>query len=705
MKTDFELPPELSRELLRLANGSDLSLYIIFEAALKILQHEYTAKTFKAHLLDVRKRVLLDYTLDTALELDVDSKIRDLGYDPEGIIHNLIGILRSVVENVDIPIDDLALLPRGPERDTAGRLTHRVFEEQVEKTPHRIAVSYHDESLTYAELNAQANRLARALQRRGVRPEHNVAVLMRRSPNLLTAMLALFKCGGVYLPLDPHQPTARLTQIISDSKSPFVLATEEFRGIVETPVMFIEDLLSETESDHNLGNTIGPANLAYVIYTSGSTGAPKGAMLEHRGMFNHLDAKVVDLQLSETDVVAQTASQCFDVSVWQFLAALMVGARVRIIADEVVKEPSQLLKELTRESVSVLEVVPSQLRAMLQTMEFAPRSDLSSLRLLLVTGEALPPALCRQWFDIFPSTPLVNAYGPTECSDDVTHHFIHSSPTNSESTPIGRPIQNTQVYVLNPDLRPVPIGVTGEIYVGGIGVGRGYVDDARRTAEIYLPDPFSKQAGARLYYTGDLGCYLPDGNIQFNGRRDHQVKIRGFRIELGEIEAALRAHPNVQDAVGLALDGRLVAYAAGAKVTKNDLQKFARARLPEHMVPSVFVILDQLPLNANGKVDRKALPAPILNRADDFVAPSTEIEKTLASIWARNLKVNDVSLSDNFFDLGGDSLLSIQVLNQIRSELTIDLPMKALLESATLAELAEITDRCQNNATAFATQR
>jgi acyl carrier protein len=249
-------------------------------------------------------------------------------------------------------------------------------------------------------------------------------------------------------------------------------------------------------------------------------------------------------------------------------------------------------------------------------------------------------------------------------------------------------------------------------------VGRGYVYDAKRTAEVYLPDPFSREPGARLYYTGDLGCYLPDGSIQFNGRRDHQVKVRGFRIELGEIEAALRAHPDVDDAV-VTFDNssRLIAYAVGTKLTKNDLRQFVRARLPEHMVPSAFVILDRLPLNQNGKVDRKALPAPELTDRrydDDFVAPSTEIEKTLANIWARNLKLIDVSLGDNFFDLGGNSLLSIQVLNQIRSEFSIDLPMKVLLGSATLAALAdevskllpaEITDPCQNNATAFATQR
>lgn len=693
------MPAELSRELLRLANGSDLSLYIIFEAALKILRHEYTATTFRTHLLDVRRQLLLAHIFDAH---PFELKLGTTDFD------RFVHVLKSVVQNVDVAIDDVALLP-GPERDTAGKLTHQIFEEQVEKTPNRIAVSDRDTSLTYAELNAYANRLARTLQHRGVKSEQIVAVLMRRSPNLLITMLALFKCGGVYLPLDPHQPAARLTQIISDSKSTLVLATEEFRDLVEAPVMFIEDLLRETESEQNLSDTVDAANLAYLIYTSGSTGAPKGAMLEHRGMFNHLDAKVVDLKLSETDVVAQTASQCFDVSVWQLLAALLTGGQVRIIADEVVKEPSQLLNELARESVSMLEVVPSQLRALLTTIEFNGIPDLSSLRFLLVTGEALPPGLCRQWLDLFPLIPLVNAYGPTECSDDVTHHFIrHVSATNADSTPIGRPIQNMQVYVLNRELRPAAIGVTGEIYVGGIGVGRGYVYDAKRTAEVYLPDPFSKQPGARLYYTGDLGCYLPDGSIQFNGRRDHQVKIRGFRIELGEIEAALRAHQGVQDAIVVADDSRLIAYAVAADVTKKELRQFVRGRLPEHMVPSEFVILDKFPLNRNGKVDRNALPRPVLDRTtdEDFLPPSTNIEKTLASIWARNLKVTQVSLSDNFFDLGGNSLLSIQVLNQIRSELSIDLPMKVLLESATLGELAaEITDQCQNNATAFATQR
>lgn len=733
----FEFPAELARELLRLANNSDLSLYVIFEAALKVLRHEYTSPSFKTHLLEVRKRVLQARTCDDRpLELKVGttdlsfeftrtgSELRGVivstAYDPKGVANYLIHVLKSVARNVDIAIDDITLFLRGPERDTGGKLTHRVFEEQVEKTPDRIAVSYENESLTYSELNAHANRLARALRCRGVKPEVIVPVLMRRSPNLLITMLALFKCGGVYLPLDTHQPAARLTQIISDSKSPLVLATNEFRDSVKTTILFVEDLVAETGSEQNLSDTCHPTNLAYLIYTSGSTGAPKGAMLEHRGMFNHLDAKIVDLELSETDVVAQTASQCFDVSVWQLLAALLTGGQVRIIADEVVKEPSQLLNELTRKSVSVLEVVPSQLRSILTTIDLNGIPDISALRFLLVTGEALPPALCRQWLELFLATPLINAYGPTECSDDVTHHFIsNDTPLNSDSTPIGNPIQNMQVYVLDRELLLVPIGVSGEIHVGGIGVGRGYVYDAKRTAEVYLPDPFSKQAGARLYYTGDLGCYLPDGSIQFNGRRDHQVKVRGVRIELGEIEAALRAHPEVNDVVVLALDdrSRLVAYVAGTGVMKKHLRQFVRGKLPEHMVPSEFVILDKLPLNRNGKVDRNSLPRPDLidrREDEDFLAPSTALEKTLASIWARNLKLTEVSLGDNFFDLGGNSLLAIQVLNQIRSELNINLPMKVLLESATLAELTEesghllpagITDQCQNNVTAFATQR
>jgi amino acid adenylation domain-containing protein len=653
------------------------------------------------------------------------------------VIDNYISVLESVTRSPTVAIDDLSLITateerrllvefsQGAERDISDKLMHRGFEAQAQKTPAAIAVTCEDESLTYAELNALANRLARGLQRSGVRPETIVAVLARRGVNLLIAMLALFKCGGVYLPLDPQQPLSRLTQLIVDSKSSLILATAEFRDRLAQATgnherVFIEELLSQPESEENLSENCDPTNLSYVIYTSGSTGAPKGAMLEHRGMFNHLDAKVSELGLSSADVVAQTASQCFDVSVWQFLAVLLAGGQVRIIRDDVVREPSQLLEQVVGEGVSVLEVVPSQLRAILQTIELAGSPvGLPTLRFLLVTGEVLPPSLCRQWFDLFSSLPLVNAYGPTECSDDVTHHLIRSSPApDSVETPIGRPVQNLQVYVLGHGLKPVPIGIPGEIYVGGTGVGRGYLHDAKRTAEVYLPDPFSCKPGARLYYTGDLGCYLPDGSIQFAGRCDQQVKLRGFRIELGEIEAVLRAHPAIDDAAVVALgDGRLVAYGAAPRgVTKKDLRQFIRSRLPEHMIPSHLVILNALPLNTNGKIDRHSLPSPELvadQRDDDLLPPTTSVEKALANIWAKNLRVNAVSLHDNFFELGGNSLLSIQVLNLIRAALNIDLPMKVLLESPSLGDLADkvssmvptdIPDQCQNNGIASVTQ-
>src|SRR5205085_385845 len=296
-------------------------------------------------------------------------------------------------------------------------------------------------------------------------------------------------------------------------------------------------------------------NLAYVIYTSGSTGVPKGAMVEHRGMLNHLRAKISDFQLGSADVLAQTAPQSFDISIWQFLAALLVGGSVKVATDEVVRDTFLLLDWLEREDVSVLEVVPSQLRAMLQTIEVAGagRWKLPALRWLFVTGEALPPELSRRWLGRYPQTPLVNAYGPTECSDDVTHYVIREPPPEgSFSTPIGRPILNTQIYILDRHFSPLPVGVAGEVFVGGSGVGRGYFDEPAQTAEVFVPNPFAAEPGARLYRTGDLACHLSDGNIEFLHRIDYQVKVRGFRIETGEIEAALIEHAAVREAVVVA---------------------------------------------------------------------------------------------------------------------------------------------------------
>ena len=584
---------------------------------------------------------------------------------------------------------------------------HEAFEAQVARTPQAIAVTFENRSLTYDQLNRQANRLAGVLVDEGVGPDTVVALLDRRGINLLTAIMAVFKAGGAYLPLDPNYPPARLMQVLDQSNSRLVITTSEFtssvfQALANAPagnaprVLHIERLFERNEGEANLPSRSAPNNLAYVIYTSGSTGVPKGAMVEHKGMLNHLWAKVEDLRLSQTDCVAQTASQCFDISVWQMLAALLVGGRVHIFNDDVAHHPS-LVEASEKESVSILEIVPSLLRAVLDEPERL--KDKQSLRWLLLTGEALPPELIREWFEFCPNIPLMNAYGPTECSDDVTHCAIYERLNETAKvTPIGRAIANTQLYILDSRLQPVPIGVAGQLYVGGVGVGRGYLNKPELTGDVFIPDPFTAIAGARMYRTGDLVRYLPDGNIEFLGRIDYQVKIRGFRIELGEIESAVGKHPQVRESVVVVreeADGEkhLVAYCVADQepVSADELRSFLKERLPHYMIPGVFVMLEALPLTPNGKVDRRALPAPGELRPETeraFVAPRDTLEQELAQIWESVLGIRPIGVTDNFFDLGGHSLIAVRLMAQVQKRFERSIPLANLLQGGTIEHLA-----------------
>jgi acyl-coenzyme A synthetase/AMP-(fatty) acid ligase len=389
------------------------------------------------------------------------------------------------------------------------------------------------------------------------------------------------------------------------------------------------------------------------------------------------------------------------------LVALLVGGRVHIFPDAIAHNPAYLLEQVDRHGISILETVPSLLRAMLEVYEEdgASKPLLKKLRWLIPTGEALSANLCRRWLRLYPHVPLLNAYGPTECSDDVTHHPIYQPPAETESyMPIGRALMNTRLYVLNPLMIPVPIGVNGELYVGGVGVGRGYLHDAQRTAQSFIPDPFSIEPGAMLYKTGDLARYLPDGTLEFLGRIDHQVKIRGFRIELGEIETVLKRHPAVRDVIVVARedvpgDQRLVAYVVLDKerlVAVSDLQNHLVKHLPAYMIPSAFVLLEALPLNSNGKVDRRALPAPDVTRPElreAFVAPRTPIEEMVTGIWSQVLGIEQIGIHDDFFELGGHSLLVMQVTSRLRTILQVDVSLRSFFEAPTIAELSKIIEQ------------
>ncbi|MFL6293189.1 MAG: amino acid adenylation domain-containing protein [Thermoanaerobaculia bacterium] len=591
-----------------------------------------------------------------------------------------------------------------------GQAFQQLFEGLAAQHPDRVAAACDGESLTYAQLDRRANRLAASLIQHGVDAEGLVALLAERGLDFLVAMLGVFKAGGAYLPLDPHHPAGRIRQVLEQSRSRWVLASQALRPLAEEAGTEAGLLDLETLADGELAEApparSGSANLAYVIFTSGSTGVPKGAMVVHGGMINHLFAKIEDLALTGADVVAQTASQCFDISVWQFLAPLATGGRVEIYRDAVAHDPAVLFDRVEADGVTVLETVPSLMRLMLEEIRrrgAGAGPGLAALRWLIPTGEALPPELCREWHRAYPGAALLNAYGPTECSDDISHHRVTiEEAAQARSIPIGRPVLNTQLYVMSPWLDPVPLEVTGELCVGGGGVGRGYLFDPAKTAAVFVPDPCSVLPGARLYRTGDLACLRADGNLEFLGRIDHQVKIRGFRLELGEIEAVLSEHPAIAGVVVLARPEpsgaqRLVAYVVirtPGEATVQDLRQFLQSRLPDYAVPSAWVELERLPLNTSGKVDRRALPEVGGEGGQDrpYVAPRTEIEAAVAEIFTQVVGVERVGVFDNFFELGGHSLLATQATWRLRETFGVELALRALFEAPTVAELSGVIE-------------
>ncbi|MGF1426919.1 amino acid adenylation domain-containing protein [Kitasatospora sp. LaBMicrA B282] len=596
------------------------------------------------------------------------------------------------------------------EREQSWLMAEAEFERHAALTPDRVAITADGVRLSYREVNERANRLAHHLRELGVGPDTLVGICADRSPATVTAVLAVLKAGGAYLPLDPEYPAERLGYMAQDAEIA-VLLTETHRmapllaaapGLAAVPV-----LLDRPEEWSHLPVT-DPAplaeadDLAYVIYTSGSTGRPKGVLVHRRGMANHLLAKIDDLGITAADSVVQNASMAFDISVWQMLSTLVVGGSVRVVGADTAVNPLELIPRVDAERVTVLEVVPSLLRAALDAWDAgALDARLPHLRHLVVTGEALPPDLCTRWFARFPQVKMVNAYGPTECSDDVTHAVLRAGdPIGEARVTIGKSVRNTQLRVLDAVMEPVPVGVAGELYVGGVGVARGYGGRPELTAERFVPDPWGP-AGTRLYRTGDVVAWNDEGGLEFLGRVDHQVKIRGVRIELGEIEAALTRLPYIAEAVAAVREDphghqRLIGYlvpVGGRPAPARELRELLAQELPDTMIPQVFVELDTIPLTANGKVDRNILPDPeVWTTADHaYVAPRTATEQQLAAIWAEVLGVPQVGTEDSFFRLGGDSILVIAVMAAARrAELPLTLFM--LYQHDTLGQLAAALD-------------
>ncbi len=611
-----------------------------------------------------------------------------------------LSLLRAGVANPALPLQDMATL-NAEEREqilsqwnaTArdypqGQWVHQLIEAQALAQPDALALRFNDLSLSYAELNRRANRLAHRLIEAGVGPDVLVGLAVERSIEMVVGLLAVLKAGGAYVPLDPEYPRERLAYMLDDSGVKLLLTQAHLREQLPIPqgleTLVLGESAFEGYSDANPGIALDGENLAYVIYTSGSTGQPKGAGNRHSALLNRLQWMQEAYGLDASDTVLQKTPFSFDVSVWEFFWPLMTGSRLVVAAPGDHRDPTKLVRLINAEHVTTLHFVPSMLQAFLQDPTVA---TCHTLRRIVCSGEALPVDAQQQVFAKLPQAGLYNLYGPTEAAIDVTHWTCVDE--GRDAVPIGRPIANLGCYILDSHFEPVPVGVLGELYLGGIGLARGYHRRPALTAERFVAHPFIQ--GERLYRSGDLARYRADGVIEYAGRIDHQVKLRGLRIELGEIEARLLEHEWVRETAVLAVDGK---YLVGYLVLQNAgddwrdvLSTHLAQQLPDYMVPAQWVLLEQMPLSPNGKLDRKALPKP--EATHPYEAPHSVLEQQIAAIWAEVLGVEQVGLNDNFFERGGDSIISIQVVSRARAA-GIHFTAKALFQHQTVRSLARV---------------
>ncbi len=684
------------------------------------LEHDLKIKPYKFK----NKTAKFDLSLEGSISENVINLV--FGYATnlfrettvERMAQHFINIIDEVTSNPKIKIAEIEIVSREEKEYLIYGLNHKKydfpreltiyqrFEREFEQHPSKLALYFEGEEVSYQQLNERANQLARVLQKRGIYNDRLVGILLDRSPLMVESILAVWKAGGAYIPIDPNYPVQRIKEILADSEATLLLTDTNY--IDNELEEAVGDLIFELdihqsdiikESGTNLDLEVNVDSLAYVIYTSGSTGKPKGAMVEQIGMHNHIQAKINDLELTAECVVAQNASHCFDISVWQFFVALTVGGKTVIYPNELTMNPEEFIDRVIADQNTILEVVPSFLSVMLDSLEreFRP---FELINYLLVTGETVKPNLVKRWFALYPDIKMVNAYGPTEASDDITHHIMDQAP-DRESIPIGRPLENFHIYIVDKNMNLCPIGVKGEICVSGVGVGRGYLNNAEKTKAVFMEDPFVEEKGVRLYKTGDLGRWLDDGSIEFFGRKDYQVKIRGFRIELGEIESKLVEHTKIKEAVVLDKeDGSgtkyLCAYIVNnGEVSVLEIRKYLSEVLPEYMVPAHFVYLEKMPLSSNGKINRKALPEVDGNIqiGTEYLAPKNLIEMRLVKIWSEILGIEKIGVDDNFFELGGHSLKATQVTAKVFKELNVELPLREIFKTPTIKELADFINK------------
>lgn len=623
-------------------------------------------------------------------------------------------LLEAIARDPDRNISSLPMLPERERtqilyewNDTRTEYpnvcVHELFEQQVARDPDAIAVVFDKQQLSYGELNRRANHLAHYLRKQGVEREVLVGVCLERGLEMMVGLLGIWKAGGAYVPLDPTYPQERLAFMLRDAAVKVVLTNSKHARLFPSAsgkaiCMDSDWPVIARENPSNPDAPVSPSNLAYVMYTSGSTGEPKGVMVLHSGLVNYLCWAVKAYSVQAEESVPVHTSISFDLTVTGMYLPLLAGARIEILPEDA---GGQNLVAALRNggNHSLVKITPAHLALLNQQLRLEEAADRT--KLFVIGGENLPAESLTLWREFAPATRLINEYGPTETVVGCCIHEVRADDPSNGSVPIGRPIANTELYILDRYMNPVPPGVVGELYIGGAGVARGYLNRSALTQEKFVPDPFSSRDGARLFKTGDLARYRRDGTLECLGRIDNQVKVRGYRIELGEIEATLAEHPAVKSCAVLAQEDepgnkQLVGYVSLQKeksLTPEDLRQFLRAKLPDYMVPSQIVFLDSIPITANGKVDRKALPAPShanVSATQEFVPPRSEAEKLLAAIWIELLKVERIGVHDDFFDLGAHSLMAMRAVSKIRDAFGVDLPLATLLEAPTIAALAKI---------------
>ncbi|MBV9787352.1 MAG: amino acid adenylation domain-containing protein, partial [Chloroflexi bacterium] len=638
----------------------------------------------------------------------------------ERVLDHLTTALTALISSPDARLSDLDVLPAHERQYVLTQLNATPLLPALDRSvaeyvasyaadAGRIAARAGDRSLTYAGLAARANQVAHWLLSLDLPDDARIGVFAERDLEMLIVLLACLQTGYAYIPLDPAYPDPRLQQILHDSRCAVIATTSDLDARISSlsetahgsPIWCWDASTPELDSQPTIApqRAVPPQAVATVFYTSGSTGQPKGVMVEQIGLLNHLWAKVNILELSATSRVAQTAAHSFDISIWQFLSALLVGGEVVIYPTELVLNPFALFSRLQTDGITILETVPTLLDALLTALDQQPDSTLHlrDLAYLISNAETLAVPLSRRWHAAFPHIPLLNTYGATECSDDTTHIVMRAPLADRTArVPVGQPIAGFQIYVVDQQLRPLPIGCPGQIAMAGVGVGQGYLGDPIKTAAAFVPNPFDASAGSRLYLTGDLGRWREDGQLDFLGRTDGQVKVRGYRIELGEVEAALVRCTGVHHAVTVVRPSaqqqlQLIGYVVGdAELTSERVREDLGRLVPRYMIPSQILILDQMPLNVNGKIDRRALPEPIEDAESGAAldAPQTPVEEIVAEVWCQVLDLPAVGRHDHFFDHGGHSLLATQVISRLRQLFGVDLPLRTIFEQPTVASLS-----------------